>query len=342
MGIRNNGNSMNNFNNGVPNNMQNGGLPNNMPQGNGMPKPGKTPKVKKEKLQNVSKFSHSRNVIFIILLVCASFIIFNFWSTMQLKETVEIVTLKSSVVQDGLITDDNMQKVEITSWDYDKLGVESYGDGGERRHIVLWKDKDTLVNKYASYYIRENAPIYWDAIGTDSSKQYSYLYKMDGELLKITLDADTFGQMLVPGDHINVRAAYNEPVYTLPSSEELKLQQQTGITPQNSIPKQILLFNNCAVLDILNSSGESVYDMYYELLALPKDEQAEIINSEDFQSKVQPSEILLNVTPEEADRYMSIQNLGPTYMMTLLPRTSSNPITEVLNELATGFARTGE
>ena len=59
-------------NNGIPNNMQNGGLPNNMPQGNGMPKPGKTPKVKKDKLQNVSKFSHSRNVIFIILLSCES------------------------------------------------------------------------------------------------------------------------------------------------------------------------------------------------------------------------------------------------------------------------------
>ena len=42
---------------------------------------------------------------------------------------------------------------------------------------------------------------------------------------------------------------------------------------------------------------------------------------------------------QQADRYMSIQSSGPTYMMTLLPRTSSNAITEVLNELQVGFAR---
>ena len=162
---------------------------------------------------------------------------------------------------------------------------------------------------------------------------------MDGELLKISMDAGTFGQMLVPGDHINVRAAYSEQVYTLPTEEEFLLQQQTGISPQTAVRRQILLFNNVAVLDMLNSNGESIFDKYYELLALPKNKQLEMVQSEEFIESVQPSEILLNVTPEEADRYMSIQSYGPSYMMTLLPRTSSNAITEVLNELQIGFAR---
>ena len=90
---------------------------------------------------------------------------------------------------------------------------------------------------------------------------------------------------------------------------------------------------------MLNGAGESIFDKYYELLSLPKDKQLEMVQSEEFISAVQPAEILLNVTPEEADRYMSIQANGPTYMMTLLPRTSSNAITEVLNELQIGFAR---
>lgn len=340
MNMRNNGGNMN-FNNGgmpnnpMPNNQISGGpMPNGM-QTN-MPKPKKGPKVKKEKVQNVSKYSHSRNVLFLLAVVVIAVIGLNIFSTIQLRQTVSVVSLKTSVFQDGIITADNMQELIMTNADYQRLGIDSKT---QKRVIVLWEDRDSLVNKYASYYIRKGTPVYLDSIGTDSNRQYSYLYNMDGELLKIGIDANTFGQMLVPGDRINVRASYTEQIFTLPTEEELRLQQQLGIAPQSTVQKQILLFNNVAVLDILNSSGESIYDKYYEVLALPKEKQKEILNSEEFIESVEPSEILLNVTPEEADRYMSIQANGPTYMMTLLPRTSSNAITEVLNELAVGFAR---
>ena len=336
------GNNGGNFNNGgMPNNpmsnnsMSGGPMPNGMQ--NNMPKPKKGPKVKKEKVQNVSKYSHSRNVLFLLAVVVIAVIGLNIFSTIQLRQTVSVVSLKTSVFQDGLITADNMQELVMTNADYQKLGVD---EKTQKRTIVLWEDRESLVNKYASYYIRRGTPVYLDSIGTDTNRQYSYLYNMDGELLKIGIDANTFGQMLVPGDRINVRAAYTEQVFTLPTEEELRLQQQLGISPQTSVKKQVLLFNNVAVLDILNDAGESIYDKYYEVLALPKEQQKEILNSEEFIESVIPAEILLNVTPEEADRYMNIQANGPTYMMTLLPRTSSNAITEVLNELAIGFART--
>lgn len=340
MNMRNNGGNMNFNNGGMPNNpMPNNQIPGGpMPNGmqTNMPKPKKGPKVKKEKVQNVSKYSHSRNVLFLLAVVVIAVIGLNIFSTIQLRQTVSVVSLKTSVFQDGIITADNMQELIMTNADYQRLGIDSKT---QKRVIVLWEDRDSLVNKYASYYIRKGTPVYLDSIGTDSNRQYSYLYNMDGELLKIGIDANTFGQMLVPGDRINVRAAYTEQIFTLPTEEELRLQQQLGIAPQSTVQKQILLFNNVAVLDILNSSGESIYDKYYEVLALPKEKQKEILNSEEFIESVEPSEILLNVTPEEADRYMSIQANGPTYMMTLLPRTSSNAITEVLNELAVGFAR---
>lgn len=298
------------------------------------------PKVQKSKLKNVSKFSRTRNLMILIFLVVASVIGLNFVSSMALRDTISVVNFISAVPQDGIIKLDNMVETQMSKSEYERQGIVTLSDGTQRRAIVTWDERELINNTYASYYIRQNTPVYWDAIGNETPKQYSYLYNMDGELLKISMDASTFGQMLVPGDHINVRAAYTETVYTLPTEEEFMLQQQTGIAPQTAVKRQILLFNNVAILDILNSNGESIFDKYYELLALPKDQQATVINSEEFIESVQPSEILLNVTPEEADRYMSIQSSGPTYMMTLLPRTSSNAITEVLNELATGFART--
>lgn len=302
-------------------------------------KKGKQPKVKKEKLKNVSNNSKRNSVIAVLGLVIVGVLVANVMSTMAMRQTVDIAVLRSAVPQDGIVRTDNMVKVSMSKEEYERQGIVTLSDGTQRKAIVLWDEASKINNTYASYYIRENTPIYWDAIGNETPKQYSYLYNMDGELLKISMDANTFGKMIVPGDHINVRAAYSEEDYTLPTEEEYLLQMQTGIKPKTSVDRQILLFNNVAILDMLNSAGESIFDKYYELLSLPKDKQLEMVQSEEFISAVQPAEILLNVTPEEADRYMSIQANGPTYMMTLLPRTSSNAITEVLNELQIGFAR---
>lgn len=299
----------------------------------------KPTKVKKERVKNVSKYSNTRKIIIMMVLVIVAVVGINFYSSMQLRDTVDIVKLKSGVPQEGFITEDNMYKDTMIRSEYEKQGIVTLSDGTKRREIVLWEDRNKIVNTFASYYIRANTPVYWDAIGKESPKQYSYLYKMDGELLKLNLDAGQFGEMLVPGDRINVRAAYQEQVFTLPTEEEFMLQQQTGIQPQTVVKRQIKLFNNVAVLDILNSKGESIFDIYYSLLAMPKNVQMETIQSDEFQKSVQPSQILLNVTPEEADRYMEIQSKGPTYLMTLLPRTSSNAITEMLNELSVGLTR---
>ena len=297
------------------------------------------PKIKKDKIRNATKANRNRGILITIvfaLILCSIAIAIHYTNEGKM---VEVVTLKSSVPQDGIITEDNLLMKQMSANDYLTFGSYNTSDNKVRTTIILWEDRSKVFNTYASYYIKAGTPLYWDAVGNETPKQFSYLYSMDGELLKISIDAKTFGQMLVPGDHINVRAAYTETVTTLPTYDEFYLQQQMGLTNQTQVDRQIMLFNNVAILDMLNGQGESIFDLYYELLALPKDKQTEMINSADFVNRVEPSEILLNVTPEEADRYMSIQSNGPTYMMTLLPRTSSNAITELLNELQTGFAR---
>lgn len=296
-------------------------------------------KVKKERVKNVGKYSKTVRISIMLVLVVVAVIGINVFSSRALREAVDVVKVSSGIPQEGIITEDLLYKDSMQKGEYEKQGIVTMSDGSKKRAIVLWEDRAKVVNAFASYYIRQNTPIYWDAIGKETPKQYSYLYKMDGELLKLDLPADLFGEMLVPGDRINVRAAYQEQVFTLPTESEFLMQQQTGIQPQTTVKRQIKLFNNVAVLDILNGKGESIFDIYYKLLAMPKNQQMEYAASDEFRSKVEPSQILLNVTPEEADMYMNIQSYGPTYMMTLLPRTSSNAITELLNELSTGFAR---
>lgn len=298
-------------------------------------------KVDKEKVKTKNTSKHSqRNGVFIILgIVVLAVIGINFASSFALRQTVDVVKLKSSVPQDGLLTMDNIYKDTMLKSEYERQGIQTLSDGSKKRSIILWEDRDKLNNTFASYFIRRDTPLHWDALSQETPKKYSYLYQMDGELLKLEIDANTFGEMLVPGDHVNIRVSYNEQVYTLPSEQEFMMQQQTGIQAQTSVQKREMLFNDVAVLDILNSAGESIFDIYYDILALPKNRQYEMVNSEEFAERVVPATILLNVTPEEADNYMNVTGKGPTYLMTLLPRTGSNLITEALNELQVGFAR---
>lgn len=298
-------------------------------------------KVDKTKVKSAStNVSTNKKVTKSLVIFTGVIVGVNVVSSLALRQTVDIVKLKSPVPQDGVITEDNMVKDKMLKAEYNKQGMMKFSDGSEKRQIVLWEDRDKIKNAYASYYVRENAPVYWDSLTKDTPKQFAYLYKMDGELLRLDIKADEFGEMLVPGDKINVRASYTDQVYTLPDDEAFALQQQTGIQPQTTTPRQEMLFSSATVLDMLNSQGESIFDLYYKLLALPKSKQQEVLKSEEFKEQVKPVQILLNVTTEEADNYMSIQNKGANYMMTLLPRSGGNAITDALNELQTGFART--
>lgn len=300
----------------------------------------KSDRVKEKQVKKVSKTTKLLLMLGLFVLVIIGL---NVYTSMTFKATVDIVKLNTSVPQDGVVNESMMYKDSMSKTEYEKQGVYTTADGSKRRAIMLWDDRGTITKTstvaYASYYVRQDTPLYWDSLSKETPKQNSYLYQMDGELLKLELDADQFGGMLVPGDKINVRVTYDETDYSLPSESEFLMQQQLGIAGNSTTKVSSMLFNNVTVLDILNGSGDSIFDLYYKLLALPKAQQQEVVNSEDFKMKVEPQEILLNVTPEEADNYMSVTNKSPKYLMTLLPRTSGNLITEALSELEIGFQR---
>jgi hypothetical protein len=165
---------------------------------------------------------------------------------------------------------------------------------------------------------------------------------MSGELLNIQMNTTSdFGDMVVPGDTLNVRATYTTTVYTLPTEEEYFLSQNTGSTSTVegvSVTKTDMLFSEVTILDMLNGSGNSIFDIYYEYISMSKEEQAAALEDDSFLSSVQPSSILLECTSEEVERYMYLQDLGASYQMTLLPRTSSSQITDSLSEIQEALA----
>lgn len=296
-------------------------------------------KISKEQVRTKNKVKFSRQIFMLALvaLLIVGILVVNYVTSAPMRDVVDIAVVKTSVGQNDYITKDMITKDTMTRADYEKSAYVKMSDGTSRRQIILYDDSADIVGKYAANYIREGTPIYYDEITAETAKSYSYLYQMDGtELLKIDIDPNEFGNIIVPGDKLNVRVNYKETSYELPTLEDYRAQKEMGVSTSQTVEKTELLFSEVTVLDMLNSDGESIFDKYYALVSLPQSKQEETYNSEDFKESIQPECILISVTAEQAERYSRIMSKSSTTLVTLLPRTSSNTILDVLNSLNTG------
>ena len=256
-------------------------------------------------------------------------------SASENKKVVSVVRLKDNVSANSMITEDMIEEYDMYYKEFEQYGVVNYSDGTKKKSVVTWEDRDSIVgNRYAAYYLRGGTVLFWDQTVREQTKKNSYLYSMDGELLNIKMNTEDFGDMVVPGDTLNIRARYQKVNYDLPTEEQYKLTTEEGGTVQAvTTPVTEMLFSEVTVLDMLNSEGNSIFDIYYDYISKSKEEQAALLADSEFLTSVEPDTILLEVTAEEADRFMEIEANDAEYLMTLLPRTGSSSIIDSLAEI---------
>lgn len=256
-------------------------------------------------------------------------------SASENKKVVSVVRLKDNVSANSMITEDMIEEYDMYYKEFEQYGVVNFSDGTKKKSVVTWEDRDSIVgNRYAAYYLRGGTVLFWDQTVREQAKKNSYLYSMDGELLNIKMNTEDFGDMVVPGDTLNIRARYQKVNYDLPTEEQYKLTTEEGGTVQAvTTPVTEMLFSEVTVLDMLNSEGNSIFDIYYDYISKSKEEQAALLADSEFLTSVEPDTILLEVTAEEADRFMEIEANDAEYLMTLLPRTGSSSIIDSLAEI---------
>lgn len=256
-------------------------------------------------------------------------------SASENKKVVSVVRLKDNVSANSMITEDMIEEYDMYYKEFEQYGVVNFSDGTKKKSVVTWEDRDSIVgNRYAAYYLRGGTVLFWDQTVKEQTKKNSYLYSMDGELLNIKMNTDDFGDMVVPGDTLNIRARYQKVNYDLPTEEQYKLTtEEGGIVQAVTTPVTEMLFSEVTVLDMLNSEGNSIFDIYYDYISKSKEEQATLLADSEFLTSVEPDTILLEVTAEEADRFMEIEANDAEYLMTLLPRTGSSSIIDSLAEI---------
>lgn len=249
------------------------------------------------------------------------------------RKTIAVCKLRENISSGAVIMESNLEKYEMYYKEFENGGVQTLSDGSRRALIVTWANRESVIGKrYASSFLYANTHLLWSMTTAEQNRRHSYLYSMDGELMNIQMNTSDFGEMTVPGDRLNIRVSYYETVYNLPTEEQYMLSQgalSTGV----SVQKNEKLFNEVAVLDMLNSDDKSIFDIYYDFISQSRTQQANLLRSESFLESVKPKSILLQVTAEEAEKFMDIQSKSPVYLMTLLPRTSSNLILDSLSDI---------
>lgn len=258
-------------------------------------------------------------------------------STAEAKKTITVCRIKADapLSANAMITESMVEPYEMYYKEFAQYGTVKFSDGSTRSTIVKWSDKDLVLNKrFAAYYMRQGTVLFWDATLKDQTRKNSYLYSMDGELLNIQMETTKdFGDMVVPGDKLNIRASYTDVKYDLTSEEEYMLKGELDNKDGVEVDVVEPLFSEVQVLDMLNGSGESIFDIYYEYISMSKAQQAAKLQDTEFLESVKPASILLEVTAEEVEHYMKLQERGAKYQLTLLPRTGSSAIIDSLGEI---------
>lgn len=292
----------------------------------------------KIKANNTSRAKNRVLGIIIALAVVVFICIITAISAAENKKTVTVVRIKSDmpISSNALITEDMVEPYDMYYKEFEQYGTMEFSDGNKRSIIVRWADRDLVIgSRYSAYYLRQGTVLFWDQTMKQQTKKNSYLYSMDGELLNIQMEPTTdFGDMVVPGDALNIRVSYVKTNYDLPSEEQYQLALDTG-NSIDTVETQVteLLFSEVQILDMLNADGASIFDIYYDFISASKQTQREALENEEFLTSITPKSILIECTAEEADRFMEISAKKPEYLMTLLPRKSSSAIINSLSDI---------
>lgn len=230
-------------------------------------------------------------------------------------EKVSIVQAKETINVNALITEDFIQKYDISKVEYDS-SVNKY---------ALWEKKDDVLNHYATVYTKANGYLYEGDVSENAPLRNEYFVDLEPDDLLVTLPYDNsiFGSILVPRDYLKINVTYkpDEGAVDAAAANTTVLGIATDLVTRT-------IFEKLKVIDMLNSSGNSVYDYYQEYLAASEEAKQALLEDGDFLSSITPQSIVLSVkNKEEFDTYSLVKNIpGLTYSYGLYPRKDENGV----------------
>lgn len=285
-------------------------------------------------------------------------------------ETVLIVESKGNLTPGTLVTEASVSPKEMTRADFERWGeVEVKKDGKlvKEQQYITWDKRSAVLNQFANIYIPKGTPLKTTSVVKELAVRSPWLKNVEPGMEVYTMNfsvKDIYSPIFYPGAQVRIRMVYDVPVESAAGikseiDKKEKLLQSgkyvatgdsiivsalqgdtyadaggvfgTSNTNQKTVPISEVVFDKITVVDMLNNSNESVFDLYLDLIGKPVSKRIEyvktsIANSDttSFRQKVTPSQLVFVVTREEANTMTIFENLNATLKYTVLPETGED------------------
>ncbi|MGZ7444062.1 hypothetical protein [Paenibacillus sp. TH7-28] len=252
-----------------------------------------------------------------VTVIIVSFIVLNN-ANEAAKDTVEILRVDhdGGIPADQVITEKMIRKYALIRKEYTE-------------DMVLAADQESVVGKYAEYYLRDDGILYKDQLREEKPLKNEWLYQLDEKHEVLTLPynfLEAGGDILMPGDTVRIRVSYEK--------EESSGSGNPNFGGTSTAIKTEVLFDQITVKDMLNASSHSIYEVYKEVLKLSEDKRQEVMKSQEFMKSIQPRALLLEGSKQQIDNFAKYNGYnGKKYLITILSRKNSDVILDQLPTL---------
>lgn len=316
---------------------------------------------KREDVVKVKRKKESKKLknVFLILGIVGIFLLFRI-QLISGEKKIEVVALKHDI-KAGVELDKfkDLMRYEITRSDYESMCNQTDSDTGEKLSpIVLASEVDKLQGRKMCNFTPAGTIMRRDMATTESvnanpwtkniptDKQYEiYTMEFDSE------DVNT--RLLVPGTSIRIRGVLSVEAQHVDEIRSRIIQKEKNIysglsiinegesvireyAPSSSsnsnnylakdVPVAEIIYPKIRIVDMLNSSGESIYDIYMSLLGMSYNQRINMLKtsvtekSSGFMKRVVPQKLVLVVSSEDASQLAEFENLsGMKFKYTILP-----------------------
>ena len=259
--------------------------------------------------------------IIITVIVTALLITWVYSMGRKAEETVQVCMTSQNIYKNQVITESMLQPYDMLKGEFEKFSTVT-SSGTKQRRILLWDERSMIINSFAAYPLQANNYCeYRNFIKSRVDNKDNVLYSFPGkEIINLDIGVDdlsAFKTFLQPGDRVNITAMYSQLETVITDDGyggQTRTQQETFKTEE--------VFKDLMIADLLNSSGESVLDIYADYNDKTAYQQAQLDASQSFQDSVEPRTLLVALTPEEKERYFYyLSKSSVEFKMSLPQRT---------------------
>lgn len=272
------------------------------------------------KLNKMSKNNSKRNLyILLTVLITALLIVWVYSMGRKAEETVQVCMTKQAIYKNQVITESMLMPYDMLKGEFEKFATVN-SSGQKTRRILLWDERKTILNSFAAYPLQANNYCeYRNFIKSRISNKDSVLYSFPGkDVVPFEVgeaELNTFKTFIQPGDRVNITAIYSQ-------EEEIERENEFGEieTETEEVIRVEPAFTDIMIADILNQSGDSVLDIYADYNDRTAYQQAQLDASSQFQDSVEPTSLLVALTPAEKERYFYYVAKGNCEFRMTLPQ----------------------